>query len=319
MILDGIKAVQAVHNIPSVRPKNPLPPPRQLTSAATAAAPQLTKQQQRKRRSWPGPSVTELWDDDGHVKADPQPSTSGRAAYSSTAATDNDWAAPMPKPTHPALKRRKGQQGVLPAKAAVEIDAAGCSFNPDYEQHQEALAELVTLEHKKQLKRELAPRAPPQLVAKGGTPQDELTRLLGDVGEPQQEEQQEEGGQQQGNMQEEDEDGPVAGAGGSAGRKKTRADRNKLARRRALEKEAEEKAQLKRQRRELERVGELTQQLEEEAAEKEARRLRRQVGVGAGKCTAVGAVVAAGAVCSICIHTMHVQMSTCTGLTPAYN
>jgi hypothetical protein len=43
-----------------------------------------------------------------------------------------------------------------PKIAAVEVDPAGCSFNPDYEQHQQAIAISVAMEMQKQLDEELA-------------------------------------------------------------------------------------------------------------------------------------------------------------------
>ena len=47
---------------------------------------------------------------------------------------------------------------------AVEVDMAGCSYNPEPEAHQDALAALVASEMKRVLQRELAPIAPPRLV-----------------------------------------------------------------------------------------------------------------------------------------------------------
>jgi hypothetical protein len=52
--------------------------------------------------------------------------------------------------------------------AAVEIDMPGCSFNPEYEAHQDALAVAVAREYKQQLKEELAPKAPSLFAPAGG-------------------------------------------------------------------------------------------------------------------------------------------------------
>jgi Nop53 (60S ribosomal biogenesis) len=45
-----------------------------------------------------------------------------------------------------------------PKIAAVEVDPAGCSYNPDYEQHQEAVAVAVAVENLKLIDRELQPK-----------------------------------------------------------------------------------------------------------------------------------------------------------------
>ena len=62
---------------------------------------------------------------------------------------------------------------------AVEVDLAGCSYNPDPEAHQDALAVLVGAEMKRVLKRELAPLPPPRVVdvTDGGGDFDELAEL----------------------------------------------------------------------------------------------------------------------------------------------
>ena len=44
-----------------------------------------------------------------------------------------------------------------PKIAAVEVDPAGCSYNPDYEQHQDAIAEAVAVEVSKLIEKELEP------------------------------------------------------------------------------------------------------------------------------------------------------------------
>ncbi len=50
---------------------------------------------------------------------------------------------------------------------AVEIDLAGCSYNPDPEQHQDAVAAAVAAEVRKEMERELRPRPPPRFAASG--------------------------------------------------------------------------------------------------------------------------------------------------------
>lgn len=48
--------------------------------------------------------------------------------------------------------------------AAVEVDAPGCSYNPDRAQHQDAVAAAVAAEVRKGLDRELEARPPPRTV-----------------------------------------------------------------------------------------------------------------------------------------------------------
>ena len=48
--------------------------------------------------------------------------------------------------------------------ASVEVDAPGCSFNPDFEQHQDAVAAAVAAEVRKAIDAELQPIAPPRNV-----------------------------------------------------------------------------------------------------------------------------------------------------------
>ena len=46
-----------------------------------------------------------------------------------------------------------------PHIAAVEVDQAGCSYNPDHEQHQDAVAAAVATEMQKQLDKAVEPQA----------------------------------------------------------------------------------------------------------------------------------------------------------------
>lgn len=48
--------------------------------------------------------------------------------------------------------------------ASVEVDAPGCSYNPDFEQHQDAVAAAVAAELRKAIDNELQPIAPPRVV-----------------------------------------------------------------------------------------------------------------------------------------------------------
>ena len=52
----------------------------------------------------------------------------------------------------------------LPPIAAVEVDAPGCSFNPEPEAHQDALAAYVAAHVRRDIAKDLAPRPPPALL-----------------------------------------------------------------------------------------------------------------------------------------------------------
>lgn len=94
------------------------------------------------------------------------------------------WHAPPPSeptflPTIPAPKTRGMPYDPPKHAPAVEIDRAGCSYNPDEEQHQDALADAVAALVGKQLRKELEPVAPSGRVVvdeHGG--EDDLGRLL---------------------------------------------------------------------------------------------------------------------------------------------
>jgi nucleolar protein 53 len=183
---------------------------------------------------------------------------------------------------------------------AVEVDQPGCSFNPDYEAHQDAIAAAVAREYKRQLRQELAPSAPSlHAPADYKAPEDELDALLNEAGGSSEEEEEDEEGQQQQQhlvvpdenaiaLDDDDEDDGVAavGCGGDAGgmvgaaagvERKTRRDRNREARRRAADADASVKAIIKRQRQQLDALPELQAQLEEEEAARELMRTRRRV------------------------------------------
>jgi len=81
--------------------------------------------------------------------------------------------------------RRRRAPRIAPIPA-VEVDAAGCSYNPDAEQHQDAVGVAVAAELAKEARRlALAKAAPPRLVdaIEGGGGRDELSRLLADTAE----------------------------------------------------------------------------------------------------------------------------------------
>jgi nucleolar protein 53 len=81
--------------------------------------------------------------------------------------------------------RRRRPSRIAPIPA-VEVDAAGCSYNPDAEQHQDAVGVAVAAELAKDARRlAISKAAPPRLVdmVEGGGGRDELSRLLADTAE----------------------------------------------------------------------------------------------------------------------------------------
>ncbi|KAG2437142.1 hypothetical protein HYH02_011398 [Chlamydomonas schloesseri] len=211
-----------------------------------------------------------------------------------------------PPPVLPVAARQVLGAKAVTAPRAVAPDLPGCSFNPDHEQHQDALAVLVAAELRKELARELMPDAPPPEVEAevGGRPLTELERLQVEVDEEEDEDEEEEGagagkatgeGQQADpnaialdveEEEEEEEEGDDAEEGGSGSgdeegprskkqkqEKKTKKDRNKEARRKALDAQLAERKRLKAQRRELHSLRGVEAEL---AATEEERELKRQ-------------------------------------------
>ncbi len=149
-----------------------------------------------------------------------------------------------------AVQTRKRRLRNAPA---VEIDAAGCSLNPDHEAHQDALAEAVAAEMRKQYDKELLPVAPPNTIAwEDYEHRGELERLLV-----------EDDDDEDGEASESDSDGEGVAAGARLAKKKTIRDRNKQARNRSLQKELEIKRQEKKQRRDLQNLKQINGEVEE--------------------------------------------------------
>jgi nucleolar protein 53 len=154
-----------------------------------------------------------------------------------------------------AVQTRKKR---LRKASAVEIDAAGCSLNPDFEAHQEALAEAVAAEMRKQYDKELLPVAPPKTVAwEDYEHRDELERLLVDDDGDEDDSGDDDSGD------EDHTENTGTGSGARQARKKTVRDRNKQARSKALQKELEVKRQEKKQRRDLANLKHINEEVRE--------------------------------------------------------
>ena len=188
--------------------------------------------------------------------------------------------------------RRRRLPRVAPIPA-VEVDAAGCSYNPDAEQHQDAVGAAVAAELAKEAKRlALMKAAPPRLVegGLGGGGRDELSRLLADTAEAVSSSDDDEGGEEEERDEEGegtsssdgdsdgDDDGGVAAKKKSFSsskdnkdpRRKTTAERNRAARAKALQIELAARRAAKLQRADLASLSTLQQRLR---AAEEARAL----------------------------------------------
>uniref|UniRef100_A0A7S0RGG2 Ribosome biogenesis protein NOP53 n=1 Tax=Chlamydomonas leiostraca TaxID=1034604 RepID=A0A7S0RGG2_9CHLO len=156
---------------------------------------------------------------------------------------------------------------------------AGCSYNPEYEAHQDALAVVVAGEMKKEIKKALGPVPVPLLVDAEGVMMDELAALQTDAVEDENEIELEDAEGKSGDP-ESDELAEADGAAMARARalaKKTKKDRAREARRKEAEKAEAEKKLLKRQRAQLEGLKDLTEQVDAETADQEARRQRRRL------------------------------------------
>jgi hypothetical protein len=122
----------------------------------------------------PAGPVTDIWADEGAAAA---AAAADKNADWTSHASGNELLrlAQLSKQQQQAAaasaKRSSSSKRKRPAPApiaAVEIDLPGCSFNPEYEAHQDALAVAVAREYKQQLKEELAPKAPSLFAPAGG-------------------------------------------------------------------------------------------------------------------------------------------------------
>lgn len=176
--------------------------------------------------------------------------------------------------TKKGSKKSKGASGVGRAEKshkaapAVEVDGPGCSYNPSYQDHQDALGKAVAHEMGKEYAKILQPQAPKLTVESDGTELDEESKYFLEVG----------GGEEDAEEEEGEEDGMLLGIARPVQVKKlSRADLNRRLRRKAAEAAAKKSAGKKRQREELGRLKEVESEVIEETMETEKRRVRREV------------------------------------------
>eukprot|EP00246_Nothoceros_aenigmaticus_P000412 TRINITY_DN1060_c0_g1_i1.p1 TRINITY_DN1060_c0_g1~~TRINITY_DN1060_c0_g1_i1.p1 ORF type:complete len:357 (+),score=77.04 TRINITY_DN1060_c0_g1_i1:153-1223(+) len=157
--------------------------------------------------------------------------------------------------------RRKARGVIAPA---VEVDAPGCSYNPTFEDHQEALGVAVAHEVRKILQKELQPTPVPRTVV--GTKLTDEERFFVDTG------------LEEGEEEPEGEDvGLSADSRAVKVKKLTRVDLNKRKRKREAAKLEAEKLHALNLKKDILRVPELMEEMVNEDFDKEKRRIRRLV------------------------------------------
>lgn len=170
------------------------------------------------------------------------------------------WADAAPDTVR--VRARKGIGTKLrPAIAAVEVDSAGCSYHPTYDDHQDALAVAVAHEVRKELREVLHPKHAPRVShhgpANAAADDDGLLVDLPDEDDT-------------------DEEEEVPCSSIRTARPKSQADRNRVARRKAAEKEQREKEATKQLRRDIEQARDIDEHLAEEAARQALMAERRE-------------------------------------------
>ncbi|KAG0608709.1 hypothetical protein M758_8G126300 [Ceratodon purpureus] len=158
------------------------------------------------------------------------------------------------------------------AAPAVEVDMPGCSYNPSFDDHQEALGAAVADEMKKVINRELQPE-PVQLHVLGDALTEEDMFFLdvdkdGDEGEE---------GEGEEKVDEGDGGRVELQSKGKKFKKLTRADINRKARRREVLKADVERIKKQKFKMEIQKLPEIQEGIKEEDEEKEKRRIRRIV------------------------------------------
>lgn len=167
-----------------------------------------------------------------------------------------------------------GQEDVKPVKSgglkrdtilasAVEVDMPGCSYNPSFEDHQEALGLAVADEMQKVINRELQPEAVPIHVDGRAVTEEDMFFLDADRDDGEEEEDEEKAG-----------DSMLKSA---KFKKLTRADLNRKARRRAVLKVEAAKMKKAKLQKDIQKLSLIVEGIKEEDNEKETRRIRRTV------------------------------------------
>ncbi|CAM6127807.1 unnamed protein product [Calypogeia fissa] len=149
---------------------------------------------------------------------------------------------------------------------ALEVDAPGCSYNPTFGDHQEALGLAVAQEMGKMYKKELEPEPVPRIVS--GFPVDDEDVFFLDADE--------DGEENENEVSAEEGDAPSLGSRVVKVKKLTRAELNRKARRREnLRVESDKKKKMK-VKKDVQRLPEILDDIVTEQEEKEKFRIRRK-------------------------------------------
>ncbi|XP_078162559.1 nop53 protein isoform X2 [Carex rostrata] len=173
----------------------------------------------------------------------------------------NDNANEEPQPQ--VKKAKKPSRNATPIPA-VEIESLGCSFNPPFEAHQDALAKAVADEMRKLYNKELEPAPVPLTVAGEVIPEEERFFLDADDGIESDDEDINEG-----------EDLPAQRK--SKKQKVTRVQLNRRARRKELLRAEAEAKKIENLSKEIDSLPEIMKEIEKEDEEKDRRHTRRVV------------------------------------------
>ncbi|CAN6331383.1 unnamed protein product [Urochloa humidicola] len=159
--------------------------------------------------------------------------------------------------------KKRSTASVIPA---VEVEAPGCSFNPPFEAHQDALAQAVADERHKILMKELGPAPVPLIVPGEAIPEEDKFFLDADDGDE--------------DVADDDGDhdaDTLVGQRKNKTKRVTRVEMNKRARRKErLRAEAEAK-KMESVSKEIDSLPNIIDEIAKEGEEKEKRRIRRTV------------------------------------------
>lgn len=162
-------------------------------------------------------------------------------------------------------KARKVQKETVSAPP-VEVDMPGCSYNPSFVDHQEALGVAVADEMKKVILKELEPAPVPKHVPDHGLTEEDMFFL--DVAKEDDDEEED---------ARSDDGAVVTQPKGKKFKKLTRADINRKARRKEVLKADAERIRIQKLKRDIQKLPEITESIKEEDQEQESRRIRRKV------------------------------------------
>ncbi|KAF5179013.1 Ribosome biogenesis protein nop53 [Thalictrum thalictroides] len=156
---------------------------------------------------------------------------------------------------------KKAKPSIIPA---VEIEAPGCSFNPSFEAHQDALASAVAVEMQKIYKNELGPQPVPLTVSSEVVDEESLYILGSDHEEDAMDEE---------NLENSD----TAADRFSKTKRVTRVELNRRIRRRERQKTEAEAKKIEKLSKEIDSLPDIMEEIAKDDEEKQKKHLRRAV------------------------------------------